>query len=87
MYTSEMRTRPVEDKTAALFLDSSNQVVISLLKGRNAQDSQTNAKKSFMRTIQKLLNSQTSKEDTTTVRYLLWDMRNLVYRGEGKASL
>lgn len=87
MYTSEVRTRPVEDKIAALFLEPSNQVVLSLLKGHNARDSQTNAKKAFMRTIQKLLNSQTSKEDTTTVRYLLWDMKNLGYRGDAEAAI
>ena len=87
MYNSEMRTRPAEDNTALLFLDPSSQVMFSLLKGHNARDSQANTKKVFMRTIQKLLTSQTSRDDTAMVRYLLWDMRNLVCRGDPAAAL
>ena len=78
MFNEEKRTRPEDDKIAALFLDPSNQVIISLIKGHTARESCSNGKKSFARNIQKLVTSQTSKADTSTLRYLLWDLKNLV---------
>jgi hypothetical protein len=64
MYTSEKRTRPEEDKTAALFLEPSNQVPLTLIKGNSASSAHQSAKKAFARNIQKPLTSQTSRDDT-----------------------
>lgn len=87
MYTNEKRTRPYEDRTADLFLEPSNQVVVSLLKGHTVHNAHLNARKAFFRNIQELLTSEASKEGSASVRYLLWDMQNLVYHGDGKATL
>ena len=85
MYSSEKRTRPRVDRTAALFLEPSNQVPLSLIKGNSASRAYRSAKNAYARGIQKLLTSRTSKEDTATIRYLFWDMKNLVCQGDGSA--
>lgn len=87
MYSNEKRTHPMEDKTVALFLEPSNQVVISLLKGWDALTAHKNSRKAFARTMQKLLTSQTRLEDSATLRYLYWDMTHQVCLGDGSACL
>jgi|SRR3989344_7556494 len=83
----DKRTRPADDKLASLFLDPSNQVVISLLKGHSAEEAHVASQRFFSRNILKLLNSQSKQEDTGAVRFLFWDMRFQVCQGDSKASL
>jgi hypothetical protein len=87
LYSADKRTRPLEDKTASLFLDPSNQIPLTLLKGHTVQDAHARAKTTFARNIQKLLTSQTSSDDTAVVRYLWWDMQHLTYHGDANATL
>lgn len=44
LITTEKQTRPAEDRLAALFLDPSNHVMLSLLKGHSAEDAYLKAK-------------------------------------------
>ncbi len=85
MYSNEKLSRPLEDKTAELFFDPSNQVFISLIKGQDAETAHKNSKRAFIRNVQKLLTSQTSSEETAALRYLLWDLRHQVCLGDGSA--
>lgn len=87
MYSNEKRGHPLEDKTAELFLEPSNQVAISLLKGRTAGEAHQNSKRFFFRNIQKLLTSESSLEDSSTLRYLFWDMQHQVCLGDQSAVL
>lgn len=87
MFISEKRTRPYEDKLAGLFLDPSNQVVRSLLKGHSIYEACASSKRYFMGNIRKLLNSQTPTKDAAAVRYLLWDMKYLTYHGKPTQKL
>ena len=87
MYSNEKRGHPLDDKTAELFLGPSNQVVISLLKGHTAGEAQQNSRKSFLRNMQKLLTSESSLEDSSTLRYLFWDMQHQVCLGDKAATL
>lgn len=80
-------THPENDKTAELFLLPANHVVISLSKGHSVKESCDNAKKYFYKNIQKLLTSETSVDEQQYLRYLLWDMNNLVYHGHSLAKI
>ena len=64
MYSPENMAKPLEDKTAELFLNPANQVMVSLLKGQTAFDSHVNAKKYFVRKIQRLLTSEAAARDS-----------------------
>ena len=72
---------PLSDKTAALFLEPSNQVAISLLKGHSSLEANRRAKNAFAKNIRKLLTSESKKEDSATLRYLFWDMKHQVCLG------
>lgn len=87
MYSAENRTRPINDSLAGLFLEPSNRVALALLKGHSVHDACMSGKRAFVRNIQKLLSSQTSTDDSSALRYLLWDMQHMVYHGDATASL
>lgn len=78
VYDDSKVTRPLQDETAKLFLEPSNQVVISLLKGNSANESHQKAINAYLRNIRKLSTSEVSHEDATLIRYLIWDMYNQV---------
>lgn len=80
-------TRVLEDKTAALFLEPSNKVATTLIKGHSASEANNRSKITFKRNIKKLLTSETSKENTSTIRFLLWDMKYQVCLGDQNAVL
>lgn len=82
LYLEKFRTRPAEDKLAELFLNPSNIIVTTLIKGHPAKEAVSRAKQEYLRNIQKLLTSKVKSEDSSTLRYLVWDMRNLILCGE-----
>jgi len=87
VYLEKYRTRPIEDKFAGLFLGPSNLVVTTLLKGHSAKESVSRARQEFLRNIQGLLTSKVKSDDSSALRYLVWDMRNLVLQGDVNKSL
>lgn len=78
---------PLKDKTAKLFLGPSNQIIHSLLKGNLTGQANEKSKKMFMKNIIHLLNSQTTKNNTEIVTYLLWDMNHQVCLGDKNAKI
>jgi len=78
IYLEKHRTRPLEDKLAGLFLDPSNLVATTLLKGHPAKEAVSRAQQEFLRKIQGLLTSETSADEYSALRWLVWDMKNLV---------
>lgn len=87
VYLVQFRTRPSTDTLAGLFLDPSNIVVTTLLKGHPVKDAVARGKKEFLRKIQRLLTSEASITDASNVRFLLWNMQNLVAHGDVEKSL
>ncbi|MCJ7740905.1 hypothetical protein MUP32_06380 [Candidatus Microgenomates bacterium] len=80
-------TRPLEDNTAKLFLEPSNYIAIALLKGHNAFEADTRSKEMYKNNIQKLMTSETPKEDKDLIAFLRWDMINQVCLGNGEDKL
>ena len=81
----ESITKPLKDKTAALFLKPTNTLVSSLLKGHTVQYSYQKSQDAFRKNITKLVSSATSDEDRELLRYLYWDYQHQIYHGDGKA--
>jgi len=80
-------TKPLEDKTAQLFLEPSNKIAISLLKGNSSGNSYKKSQEVFRRNITHLLTSESSQEGKEALPYLLWDMRHQVCLGDHNAIL
>lgn len=78
LYDETKRTLPEQDKTAEMFLEPSNQVMVSLLKEHTPKEAHLNSKRSFARQIKKLLSSQSTSLESSAVRYLIWNMRHQV---------
>lgn len=76
LVTNLEKTRhPMEDKTAALFLDPSNHVVRSLTKGHTPEEAIAKGKKAFSDSIRNALNSDVQSDDDKYIPYLLWNMQ------------
>ncbi|KKP46668.1 MAG: hypothetical protein UR39_C0009G0025 [Candidatus Woesebacteria bacterium GW2011_GWA1_33_30] len=80
-------SKPLLDKTARLFLEPSNQVVRSLLKGNLTSYANNSGKEMFLKNITSLLTSETTKEDSSILRYLVWDMKHQVCLGDQNAKI
>lgn len=87
VYLAQFRTRPHTDTLAGIFLNPSNIVVTTLLKGHSVKDAVARGKKEFLRNIQHLLTSETTAEESSNVRFLIWNMQNLVAQGDMGKSI
>jgi len=83
---SESTKKPLEDKTAELFLEPSNYIPVSLLKGYTAGDANNRSKGLFRKNIRRLLIEGSSSDDYYAIRYLLWDMSHQVCLGDENAT-
>ncbi len=79
-------SRPLEDKTAALFLEPSNHVPIALLKGHTAGDANNRSKNLFRKNIERLLLQGPSADNYGATRLLYWNMINQVCVGDENTS-
>lgn len=84
-YDPNMITHPINDRTAKLFLEPTVELVNSLIKGNDVDDSFNRSNRMFKDNIRRLLTSETSEENTALVRYLWWDMKHQVCLGDQKA--
>ena len=67
-------TKPHNDKIAKLFLEPSNLVPISIIKGHTALEAHNNAKKQMLRIMDKLLKE--SEQETHFYLEALWNNYN-----------
>lgn len=86
IYDPSKITHPSKDSTASLFLEPSNELIISLIKGNSAEESYKRSQEFFKNNIKKVLSSESTKEETSTARYLWWDMTHQVCLGDKKAT-
>jgi len=84
VFDQEKVFNPVKDATAKLFLEPSNQLIISLIKGHTADFAYKKSQNLFRENIQKLLTSESSV-DSSYISYLWWDMRHQVCLGDKNA--
>lgn len=87
MFDENSEDKPAEDKTAALFLEPSNQIAISLLKGFSTQEANQVALDLYQNTIQQYSTSEVPPEDSELLPYLYWDMNHQKLLGDGDATI
>ena len=84
-YEPEKISRPLQDKTASLFLEPSKLFMASLVKGNSVIESENKTKTLFRENILRLLSTDMS--DKNLLKYLLWDLKHLVSHGNLKATI
>ncbi len=80
-------SRPLEDKTATLFLEPSNHLVISLLKSHSAGEANRKSQELYKKSIERLLVEGPLSEDYDNIGILFWNMMNQVCVGNEDAIL
>lgn len=75
---------PLEDNVAQLFLESSNQVMISIIKGHTVGNSHERSKRNFRKSILKVASSES--HNNYLIPYLIWDMQHQVCLGDKNVS-
>jgi hypothetical protein len=78
---------PENDRVAGLFLDPSNRLSISLVKGNNVSDASKKSRKAFAENIKKLLNSDNNSPNYSSsfIPYLVWNMKHQACYGNQHA--
>lgn len=71
--------KPLHDEIARPFLECSNQVGLSLIKGHPANTANENSIKVYQKVISKMLNSEVS--NVSSIPFLVWNMMNQVSYG------
>lgn len=76
---------PLNDKIAGLFLEASNQIMISLLKGHSIEDCHKRSITIFENNSKKIVNSEVGGESSLS-DFLLWNAEHQVCLGKQGAS-
>lgn len=79
--------KPIDDPKAKPFMEASNQVMTSLLKGNSAKDSSERSKDKFKDYFMRLLSSNADPDALQIAQCLWWNMRNQVCLGDIDAKL
>ena len=79
--------RPIDDPKAKPFMEASNQVMISLLKGNSAKDASERSKNKFKDSLVKLLSSNADPDSLKAAQLLFWNMRRQVCLGGMDAKI
>lgn len=79
--------RPAEDPKAKPFMESSNQVMFSLLKGNTAKESSDKSKNKFVRHVRSLSSSLADPDSLQVAQCLWWNARHQVCMGNEDAKL
>lgn len=85
--SQKCRTRPLEDNRAKPFMESSNQVATTLLKGHNCKDASDRSKDKFKENYKKLLSSESDPDSIQDAQLLWWDMTHQVCLGKQDAVI
>ncbi len=84
-YEPHMISKPLNDKTAQMFLEHSKIFIETLIKGNTIEEAQKRAKDKLRSNINKLLVS--TEADANMVRYLVWDLKHFVSHGNINATI
>ncbi len=87
LYLAEKVTKPLQDTIAKLFLEPSNLIPISLLKGNTTADAYEKSQKGMRRNLYFVLSTKASSPQKNTAPYLWSNIRSQVIIGDSTAVL
>lgn len=79
--------RPLEDPKAQPFMESSNQVMLSILKGHSASKASEKSKELYRKNFTTFTSSSADADSVQVAQFLWWNMRNQVCLGDQSARL
>jgi len=79
--------KPLDDPRAKPFMESSNQVMMSILKGHSTQEASDRSRDVFREHYIKLTSSTTDIDSLQAAQFLWWNMRNQVCLGDKDSKI
>ena len=86
-YTSSKITKPLQDSLAGLFLEPSNLVVTTIIKGHSVLVADQRSKASMLANFRKMISTSAAYEEKFAARWLWGNIKNQVVLGGSGASL
>ncbi len=86
LFDKNKTATPLKDEIAQNFLEPSNALIKSLLKGNTVKDAYESSQNAFSKKIEKLLSSEAMPGSESTIAFLLWDKSIQTFRGNPEAS-
>lgn len=87
VYDTNKKKHPEKDETAGCFLEASNQIAVSLLEEKTTGQAYADSQNAFHNNIKQLLTSDSQSQDSSIVRFLVWDQQHQVCLGDQKAVI
>lgn len=81
VYDTNKKKHPEKDETAGCFLSASNQIAVSLLEEKTTGQAYISSQNAFQKTIRSLLTSESKTDQSSMMRFLIWDMKHQVCLG------
>lgn len=85
-YTPSKITRPLTDGLAKFFLEPSNLIVTTMIKGQTMQTAQNRSKKAMLKNIEEMSLFSAPKENKYAVRWLWSNYKSQVLYGDAEAT-
>lgn len=83
----QMATKPLYDALARPCLESSNQIIKSLLKGNTVTEAYGRSQAAFDGWIEKMQRSDSPLEASHILLWLMWDKSNQEFHGDGNSRI
>lgn len=87
MFDEDKLFHPLEDQTAKKFLDLSNYIAISLLKGYTANEANRRSKNLMKQQILRMVTSTASTDDQSMLPLMIWNYNHQVCLGDGNVKI
>ena len=87
MFDEDKLFHPLEDKSARMFLEPSNYVALSLLKGHTAYEANQKSKNEIRKNILKLLANTDTDGDQSMLPLMISNYNHQICLGDGNATI
>ena len=87
LYNPDYSTKPQKDSVAKIFLEPSNLIPSTIIKGHSAGDAHNRAKESMLRTFRKLLLSSSDSEERYCASHLWSNIKCQVLLGDPETKM
>ena len=85
MFDKSRTATPLRDELAQNFLEPSNALITSLLKGHSVEEAYAYSQNTFDKKIEKLLTSEALPGAEHMIAFLVWDKSIQTFAGDGTA--
>lgn len=80
-------TRPLADNLAELFLEPSNLIPLTILKGKTTDEAHKRSKEAMLRNLSFMFSTKASQAQKDAAKYMWYNIQNQIILGKGGATI